>query len=152
MNLSPEQKQTHRTEADSHGPQTCGCQGGGGWSGVDWESGVSRYEPLHLEWISNEILLYSTGNFIQSLVIKHDGWYNMRKRMCVYIYMTGSLFCIAEIGRTFKINYNKIKQRIPWWLSGFRIGCCHRCGSGHCCGMGLIPGPGNAACCGSGQK
>ena len=28
---------------------------------------------LHLERISNEILLYSTGNHIKSLVMKHDG-------------------------------------------------------------------------------
>ena len=33
-------------------------------SGIDWESGVSRYKLLHLEWLSNEILLYSTGNYI----------------------------------------------------------------------------------------
>ena len=26
-----------------------------------------------LDWISNEILLYSTGNYIQSLVMEHDG-------------------------------------------------------------------------------
>ena len=30
----------------------------------------------HLEWISNEVLLYSTGNYIQSLGIEPDGrWY-----------------------------------------------------------------------------
>ena len=28
---------------------------------MDWEFGVGRYELLHLEWISDEILLYSTG-------------------------------------------------------------------------------------------
>ena len=31
---------------------------------MDWESGVNRCKLLHLEWISNEMLLYSTGNFI----------------------------------------------------------------------------------------
>ena len=45
----------------------------GGGSGMDWESGVSRCKLLHLEWISNEVLLYSTGNSIQSLGIEHDG-------------------------------------------------------------------------------
>ena len=40
---------------------------------MDWEFGVSRCKLLHLEWICNEILLYSTGNYIQSLVIKHNG-------------------------------------------------------------------------------
>ena len=48
------------------GEQTCGCQGGGGrgGSGMDWESRVNRYKLLLLEWISNEIPLYSTGNYI----------------------------------------------------------------------------------------
>ena len=35
-----------------------------GRSGMDWESGVNRCKLLHLEWISNEILLYSTRNSI----------------------------------------------------------------------------------------
>ena len=30
--------------------------------GMDWESGVNRCKLLPLEWISNEIPLYSTGN------------------------------------------------------------------------------------------
>ena len=42
----------------------CGFQGGGGGSGVDWELGVNRSKLLLLEWISNEILLYSTGNYV----------------------------------------------------------------------------------------
>ena len=33
-------------------------------SGVDWELGVNRYKLLPLEWISNEILLCSTGNSV----------------------------------------------------------------------------------------
>ena len=32
-------------------------------SGMDGEFGVSRCKLLHLEWISNEVLLYSTGNY-----------------------------------------------------------------------------------------
>ena len=45
-----------------HGPvgQTHVCQGGGGGSGKDWESGLVD-ENLHLECTGNEILLYSTG-------------------------------------------------------------------------------------------
>ena len=39
---------------------------------MDGESGVGKCKLLHLEWISNEILLYSTGNYIQSLGIEHD--------------------------------------------------------------------------------
>ena len=45
----------------------------GGGSGIDWEFGVSRCKLLHLEWISNEVLLHSTGNYIPSLVMEHGG-------------------------------------------------------------------------------
>ena len=38
--------------------------GGGGGSEVDGELGVNRCKLLPLEWISNESLLYSTGNYI----------------------------------------------------------------------------------------
>ena len=61
MNLSTKWKETHR-----HGEQTCGCQGGRGGSRMNREFGVNRYKLLHLEWINNEVLLYSTGNYIQS--------------------------------------------------------------------------------------
>ena len=53
----------HRKETHGLGEQTGGCQVRWG-SGMDWESGVNRYKLLPLEWISNEILLYSTGNYI----------------------------------------------------------------------------------------
>ena len=67
MNLPTEQKQTHR-----HGEQTCGCRREGGGSGMDWEFGVSRCKLLHLDWISNEVLQYIIGNYIQLLVTEHD--------------------------------------------------------------------------------
>ena len=37
------------------------------------EFGVGGCKLLHLDWISNEVLLYSTGNYIHSLGIEHDG-------------------------------------------------------------------------------
>ena len=40
---------------------------------MDREFGVSRYKLLRLEWISKEVLLYSTGNYSQSIVIECDG-------------------------------------------------------------------------------
>ena len=46
----------------------------------------------------------------------------------------------------------KIVLRVPWWLSGLRMQCCHCCGSGYCCGVGSIPGLGISACSGWGQK
>ena len=38
--------------------------GRGGGSGMDWEFGVNRCKLLPLDWISNEILLGSTGNYV----------------------------------------------------------------------------------------
>ena len=52
----------HRKETHGLGEQTCGCHGGGAGSGMDWEFGLKRCRLLPLEWISHEILLYSTGD------------------------------------------------------------------------------------------
>ena len=69
MSLCTKLQWTHR-----HKEQMCGCQGGGGGSGMGKEFGVGRCKLLlHLEWISNEVLLYSTGNYVQSLGLDHDG-------------------------------------------------------------------------------
>ena len=51
------QIQTHR-----HRGQIRSCWGGGGGSGMDQEFGVSSCKLLYLEWISNEVLRYNTGN------------------------------------------------------------------------------------------
>ena len=64
MHLSTEQKQTHQ-----HRELTFGCQGGR----KDWECGISRCRLLHIGWINNKVLLYSTGNYIQYLMINHNG-------------------------------------------------------------------------------
>ena len=58
MNLSTK-KENH-----GHGEWTCGCQGGGGRSGMDWEFVVNKCKLLPLKWINNEILLYNTGNYV----------------------------------------------------------------------------------------
>ena len=68
MNLCTKQKQNH-----SHTEQTCGCQGDRVGSGINWEFRVSRHKLSHLEWISDKVLLYITGKFIQSLWIEHGG-------------------------------------------------------------------------------
>ena len=68
MNLSIEKKKTH-----GHREQTCGYQAAGGGNGKDWDFWISRCKLLHFEWISNEILLYSTGSYFQSLLMEHDG-------------------------------------------------------------------------------
>ena len=93
MNLSTEQKQTHR-----HGEQICGCQAGGGREGWRGQCGVGRCKLLHLKWISNEVLPYSTRNYIQSLGTGHDVRQYEKKN--VYVCMTGSLCYTAENGTT----------------------------------------------------
>ena len=40
------------------------AKGTGGGSGMNSEYGVNGCKCLHLEWISNEILLYITINYI----------------------------------------------------------------------------------------
>ena len=64
MNLSKEKKQTHRCENRFMVAKV--------ESGMDWAFGVSGCKLLHLEWISNKIQQYSTGNYIQWLVMEHD--------------------------------------------------------------------------------
>ena len=41
-----------------------------GKQGMNWEFGISRCKLLHLEWINNKAILYSIGNYIQSLQIR----------------------------------------------------------------------------------
>ena len=48
-------------------------KGEGGEGGMDWEFGVSRCKLLYIEQISNKVLLYNTGNYIQYPVINHNG-------------------------------------------------------------------------------
>ena len=69
MTLSAKQKQTYR-----HREQICGCRGWGRVEGgKDWDFRVSRCKQLYREWINSMILLYSTVNYIQFLVINRNG-------------------------------------------------------------------------------
>ena len=70
MKLSKEQKQTHR-----HGEQTAVAKGERkewDWNGLGvwgWQM-----QTITFRMASNKVLLlYSTGNYIQSLVIDHNG-------------------------------------------------------------------------------
>ena len=58
-------------------------------SGMDWVFGVGRCKLLHLEGMRNEVLLYSTGDYIQSLGLEH-----------VFYLCAGSLCCTAETDTT----------------------------------------------------
>lgn len=37
---------------------------GGEGSGMHWESGVNGFKLLHLKWMGNETLQYSTGDYM----------------------------------------------------------------------------------------
>lgn len=52
-------------------------------SGVGWELGVNRYTRLPLEWMSNEILLCSPGNYVSSLSMEHD--HVRKKNVSMYV-------------------------------------------------------------------
>ena len=49
------------------------AKGEQGRSWKDTEFGVGRCKLLYSEWKNNEVLLFSTGNYIPSLRIEHDG-------------------------------------------------------------------------------
>ena len=56
-------------------------EGERGQGGVNEEFGISGYTPLYIKYI-NKGILYSTGNYIQYLVITYD-----RKYEKEYIYV-----------------------------------------------------------------
>ena len=41
--------------------------------GINWEFGINIYTLLYIKEINNKDLLYSTGNYIQYLVIAYNG-------------------------------------------------------------------------------
>ena len=65
---------------------------------MDWEARISRCKLLYMEWINNKVLLYSTENYTEYLMINHNG--KEYKKKNVYICITESLCCIAEINTT----------------------------------------------------
>ena len=91
MNLFMKQKQTHR-----HREQTCGCQGG---EGVGRDGlGVWDYQMQTSIYRNNKVLVYSTGNYIQYPVINYNG--KEYDKECIYMCITESLCCSAEINTT----------------------------------------------------
>ena len=53
---------------------------GGGWTG---SLGLVDMKNYHLEWISIGVLLYSTGKYVQSLGLEHDGRYYEKKNIYI---------------------------------------------------------------------
>ena len=67
-------------------------------SGMEWKFGASRCKLLHLEWINNEVILYSTGTTPGPL--EQNMMEDSYEKKNVYICMTGSLCHTAEVGAT----------------------------------------------------
>ena len=61
-------------------------------------------------------------------------------------------YCPSWINCLSYLKTNKHFFRILFWHSELRIQCCCCSGLGHCCGLGLIHGPGTSMCHGHGQK
>ena len=75
----------YKTETDTENRLVVAKAAGvGGGRGTDWELGVSRWKLLHVEWVNKKVLLYSTGNYIQSPGINHNGK-EYKKRMCTCV-------------------------------------------------------------------
>ena len=66
MNLFTKQKQTHRRRK-----QIYDYQRGRGRDKLEFE--ISRYRLLYIKQINNKVLLYSTGNCSQYLIITYNG-------------------------------------------------------------------------------
>ena len=76
-----------------------------GWSG---RLGLAEISSYIEKWINNNnILLYSTENYIQYLMINHNG---KEHKNNVYICITELLYCTAVMN-TLLINYSSIKKR-----------------------------------------
>ena len=51
---------------------------------MDWEFGVGKCKLCHSEWVNSRVLLYGTGNCIQSPEISHNG-----KKIFFRMYLLG---------------------------------------------------------------
>ena len=80
----------------------------GGGRGMEWEFAISRCKLLHLEWINNKVLLYSSGNYIQYPWINHN---RKEYKKNVYMCMTESLCCAAEINTHCKSSIFQLKKK-----------------------------------------
>ena len=49
------------------------AKGEAGFGRMDCGVGNSRCKLLHIEWINNNVLLYSAGNYVHYHVINHNG-------------------------------------------------------------------------------
>ena len=69
-----------------------------------------RGKLLYIGWINNKVLLYSTGKYIQYLVIKDNGKGYEKEDTNTYVHVSESLCCTAEINTTLQTNYTSVKN------------------------------------------
>ena len=81
-------------------------KGEGGGRGIDWEFGINRCKQLYIGWINNKVVLQSTGNYTEYLVINHNGKECDKEYICI----TESFCCMAEIKHNIvnQLYFNKI--------------------------------------------
>ena len=51
--------------------------------GMDGEFGISRGKLISIDWITSNILLYSTGSYIQHPMINHNGKEHKKECICI---------------------------------------------------------------------
>ena len=71
---------------------------------------------LYIKETNNKDLLQSTGNYIQCVVITYSGKESGKVYICMYIYITESLWPTLETNTTLWINYTSIKKKL-WILT-----------------------------------
>ena len=85
-------------------------KGEGRGRGMDWEFGIGKFKLLYTEWIHSKVLLHSSRKSIQFTVINHNGK-NIFFKCVIYMCITKSFCCTAEIDTTLRINYITIKNK-----------------------------------------
>ena len=64
--------------------------------GMDWECGINRCNLLHIEWMENKVVLYSTGNYIHCPGINHSGKEYEEEGIYLSIYLSIYLYTHAH--------------------------------------------------------
>ena len=60
------------------------------------EFGINRYIPLYIKQVNNKDVLYSTGNYMQYLLITYNGKESEKEKIYMYICIDESLCCTPE--------------------------------------------------------
>ena len=88
----------------------------GSRGGLDWEFGTGRCKLLHIEWINNKVLFYSTGNYIHNYLINQNGKLKKNEKgdicmcMLIYIYIHIYIYTHTYIYTNHFVIYQKLKQ------------------------------------------